>query len=214
MFKLMGAEYEEAGQTADNELASGKSGYQSHLYFGKNRAFGEGESAPMPQPMQAIAQDLPQVYTLQDKQANEYHMLYEDKESPYRTSQPLINKGKLEKLPGEKTILGYSCRQARWTPDNSASSYLIWYAPELPAGFSPVGYLPVEGLVLEVKDQFVEITAVDMEAGSWPEAMKNFSQYELISSSELAKRMFKTMQATPAMQKLIEEAQKLKENDE
>jgi hypothetical protein len=161
MFKLMGAEYEEAGQAADNELASGKSGYQSHLYFGQNRAFGEAKVPPCPNPCRPLPRTYLRYIPCRISRPNEYHMLYEDKESPYRTSQPLINKGKLEKLPGEKTILGYSCRQARWTPDNSASSYLIWYAPELPAGFSPVGYLPVEGLVLEVKGQFVEITAVE-----------------------------------------------------
>ncbi|MEH6406571.1 MAG: GLPGLI family protein [Leeuwenhoekiella sp.] len=65
-----------------------------------------------------------------------------------------------------KSIQGYVCYKAsgiRLYGRNKGQSVVVWYTPEVPVSFGPKEYYGLPGLILEVDEKDVSLTAVKIE---------------------------------------------------
>ena len=71
-------------------------------------------------------------------------------------------KEKIELLSETKEIAGYKCKSAKMKSEND-EYYILWYCPDLPKYFSPMGLLALEGTILEIDGDKITYTFLQLE---------------------------------------------------
>jgi len=163
--------------------------YTSSLYFNQEKAlmkFSESENKGL---LGNFMNDFPLTYTMVDRISQKAIVLYFSEKGNFKTESPMEISGKLELIQEEKIILGYVCRKAIWKLENQAP-YVVWYTPELHAGFSPIGYVPVEGLVLAAASETSTCIATDVQTSVWPTDLSDLESFELVTEEEVNERIF------------------------
>lgn len=116
-----------------------------------------------------------------EKKERSYHILGDEKF--YVESNFDINE-KLELLTEVKEIGSYTCKSAKLQTEEG--EMIIWYCPELPNYFSPIGLIAVEGLVMEITGErisyfFQSIVETKIEA----QDLVNPEGYTLVTEDQL-----------------------------
>lgn len=169
--------------------------YNTSLYFDEERAIMRDRMEEGSSLFGNKIGSFPMSYSMMDKKSQKNFALYFDENGNYRTERPLETPGKLELVEEEKIILGYVCQKALWTPAGQ-ETYRVWYTPKLAAGFSPIGYVPVPGLVLAAESETISCIATKIQKSSWPVDLTDLNSFELLTDEEVTERIFEHMKGT------------------
>ena len=97
---------------------------------------------------------------------------------------------KLELLEDTKELGGYTCKAANMVSKDDMT-FTIWYCPELLMYYSPMGLLPIEGMVLEIESnmlsylfQSIEEKVVDEKPLTKPEGYTLVTEEQLMDLTE------------------------------
>ncbi|MBI9033068.1 MAG: GLPGLI family protein [Bacteroidales bacterium] len=89
-----------------------------------------------------------------------------------------------------KQIGTYTCLSAEMSMGKN-DKMTIWYCPELPKNFSPMGFLPVDGMVLEIESEKISYIYKSIEKNSanpalllMPTGYKKVSEEQLMDLTE------------------------------
>lgn len=169
--------------------------YNTSLFFDGEQAVIQDRSEGKEGLLGNFMNNFPLSYTMMDKSNQKSIAFYFDEKGNFRTERPLEAVCELELVEEEKIILGYPCRKAIWTPEKQ-SAYVVWYAPQLPAGFSSIGYVPVPGLVLAAESETISVIATNIQDSSWPVDLTDRESFELLTYEEVNERIFELMKGS------------------
>jgi GLPGLI family protein len=126
---------------------------------------------------------------LVDKAAGKSYSFSDLGGSKYYTEENIDNETKLKPKKETKVIEGYTCKCV--ILETEEMNFTIWYTEALPAGYSPMGYLPLNGMVLEIEGEKLSFLFKSIEEKTLsetdlakPEGYKKVTQEQLEDLTE------------------------------
>jgi GLPGLI family protein len=124
-----------------------------------------------------------------DKAAGKSYSFSDLGGAKYYTEENIDNETKLKPKKDTKVIDGYTCKCV--ILETKEMNFTIWYTETLPAGYSPIGYLPIDGMVLEIEGKKVSYLFKSLEEKVisdsdliMPEGYKKVTQEQLEDLTE------------------------------